>query len=622
MRLVSTLQRSAGLAVACAAFAAGAQAQTLGCEVGAANGGLVPLSGTGGGGTFPTTLPTSVSLYPLTVTSLPPGATVVTEVKLLGLTHSWINDVHFVLEDPAGGRHNLFVRRVGSCDFNGNYSIVPACTGALAYPATCSGATILANGAYDQFFGTWPSGTNGILNTPLDTLGAATGTWNLIAMDWASGDAGALTSWDLCFGNPVPPTAPTAAPVLSAPANAAVATNPVTLTWAAVTCAATYDVDLDGVVTNVASTSFAAPVLAPGTHTWTVRAVNASGMGPYAASRTFDIPLPPPPSVCVAGGAAGLVPASGTGGTGATWPTVLPATPYQNSYLVNVPTGASQIVKVELAFGTQHTFVGDLQVVLTDPTGGMHNVLHRFGFTTTGFGSGCDLNGTYSFYQSAGQSLPSTCPGSGDVLPGDYMQSFGTWTSGDLGIFNTPLGSIPVASGLWTLTVYDWGAGDAGALTGWQVCFDDNGGLPTFCVPQAPGTTNGCIPTINATANPDVAHSNTCVLTISDVEGDRSGLVLYGVNGQVNVPWCVGGNSFRCIVNPVQRLGVQNSGGTPGLCDGVMVQDWNAYQLANPSALGNPFGAGDTVDVQGWFRDPSACKNSFMSQGVRLTYTP
>ncbi len=621
MSFVSNLQRSASTVVALAALAAAAQAQTLGCEVGVANGGLVPLSGTGGGGTFPGTLPTSVSLYPLTVASLPPGATVVTEVKFFGFTHTWVNDVHLVLEDPSGGRHNLLVRRAGSCDFNGDYAIVPACTTGLTYPATCSGTTILTPGAYDQFFGAWPNGTNGINNTTLDSIPAATGTWNLIAMDWASGDSGALTSWDLCFGNPVPPAAPTAAPVLSSPANAATATNPVTLTWAAVNCASSYDVDLDGVVTNVASTSFAAPVLAPGVHTWTVRGVNATGSGPYAVPRTFDVPAPPPSSVCVSGGPGGAVPASGTGGTGAVWPATLPATPFQQSYLVNVPTGASQIVKVELT-GAQHTWIGDVQMVLTDPTGGMHNIVHRVGFTTSGAGFNCDLNGDYSIYETAGASWPTTCPGTTDIPVGNYDQSFGSWVDGTNGIFNTPLSAIPVASGLWTLTVYDWVSGDAGSIASWRLCFDDNGGLPTFCIPQAPGTGNGCIPTIFGTDNPDVAHSNTCVLTVSNVEGDRSGMLLYGVNGQVNVPWCAGGNSFRCILNPVQRLGVQNSAGTAGLCDGSLVQDWNAFQLANPTSLGAPFGAGDTVDVQGWFRDPVSCKNSFMSQGVRLTYTP
>jgi subtilisin-like proprotein convertase family protein len=624
MRLVSNVSRAFGAAAALAVLTAGVQAQTLGCEVGVANGGLIPASGTGGGGTFPTILPGNASVFSLTVLSLPPGSTVVTEVKLKGLTHSWINDVHFVLTDPAGTNHNLFVRRAGSCDFNGDYTIVSPCTGGLAYPATCSGATILTPGSYDQFFGTWPSGTNSIVNTPLSSIAAATGVWTLTVYDWAGGDTGALTTFDVCFGTPVPPTAPSASPVLTAPSNGAVAANPVTLTWNAVDCATTYDVDLDGVVTNVASTTFGAPVLAPGVHTWSVRAVNASGSSAYATPFTFTVPTPPPASTCVTNGlGAGPVPASGTGGTGSTWPTVLPGTPYTNTYNVTLPAGATQIVKVELNFGTEHTFVGDLQVVLTDPTGGMHNVLHRFGFTTAGFGSGCDLNGAYSFYQSAGLSLPATCPGSGDVLPGDYLQNFGTWNSGDLGIFNTPLSAIPIANGNWTLTVYDWAAGDVGALADWQLCFDSGpSGPTTYCT--AGTTTNGCNAAITGTAQPSASLANPCVLNVANVEGQKQGLIFYGVNNSGFTPssWGTGSTSFLCVKSPNQRTGTQTSGGTAGGCAGSFTLDWNAYQAANPGALGNPFLTGSKVYAQAWFRDPPAPKTTNLSDALEMTVQP
>ena len=44
--------------------------------------------------------------------------------------------------------------------------------------------------------------------------------------------------------------------------------------------------------------------------------------------------------------------------------------------------------------------------------------------------------------------------------------------------------------------------------------------------------------------------------------------------------------------------------------------------IANPSALGNPWTAGDKVYVQGWFRDPPACKTTSLSNAVELTYLP
>ncbi|MBL8804415.1 MAG: hypothetical protein JNN27_20635 [Planctomycetes bacterium] len=635
MRLVSNSLRAAGLV---AAFAAAAQAQTIGCEVGAANGGVHPTTGTGGGtGTlYPTALPlTPPTVFPLSVAALPVGATVVTEVKLIGLTHTFVGDCQFVLEDPAGGLHNLFVRGSTptgtsySCDFNGNYTIVTPCTSAVtALPATCTGTAVLAPGTYDQQFGrgtlAWPNGTNGINNTPLSSIPAATGTWNLRIYDWAVGDTGNLASWDICFGTPPAPSAPGSAPTLTAPLNAATVTNPVTLTWSAVSCATSYDVDLDGVVTNVVGTSFAAPVLAAGIHTWTVRAVNVTGSTAFATPFTFDVPPPPPASVCVANGAAaGPVPAAGTGGgTGTLWPTVFPLTPYVNSYSVTVPPGATQIVKVDFSFSTQQTWIGDLQMVLTDPTGGNHNILHRVGFTTAGAGFACDLNGAYSIYETAGLSWPTTCPTSTDIPVGDYDQNFGSWTSGTNGVFNTPLSAIPVSSGTWTLTIYDWVGGDSGVLADWKLCFNVPTGPTSYCTPGT--TTNGCNAVISGTANPNAANTTQVTINVANVEGQKQGIYFYGVNntGFTPSPWSPGSTSFLCVKGPTQRAGSQGAGGTTNACDGAFSLDWDLFVTNNPTAVGVPFAAGDKVFVQAWFRDPPAPKTTNLTNAIEMTVQP
>ncbi len=630
MRLVSNLPRALGAAAALAALAVSANAQTLGCEVGVANGGLIPATGTGGGA-YPGTLPTAPSLFTLNVASLPPGATVVTEVKLFGAVHTWSSDCQFVLEDPSGGLHNIFVRpgtTTGtgySCDFNGDYRFVPPCTTTvLSLPATCTGTAVLAPGTYDQSFGrstlAWPSGTNGINNTPLDSIAAATGTWTLRVYDWAGGDSGSLGSFDVCFGTPVPPATPSSAPTLTAPANGATAANPVTLTWSAVTCATSYDVDVDGIVTNVASTSLVLGPQAPGIHTWTVRGVNTGGAGPYATSFTFDVPPPPPASVCVPNGAgAGLVPAAGTGGTGSVWPGTLPATPYTNTYNVTLPPGATQIVKVDLTFSTQHTWAGDVFAVLTDPTGGMHNIIHRIGSTGSGAGLNCDFNGTYSIYETAGAAWPTVCPGSTDIPVGDYDQFVGGWPSGTNGIFNTPLSAIPVSSGNWTLTIYDWASGDSGALGDWQLCFDSGPVCPVaYCT--AGTTTNMCAASLSATGNPSVTQASPCVISANGGEGAVAGGFFYGVNntGFSPTPWGTT-SSFRCVKNPLQRLGVLAPNGTSGACDGSYTLDWDAWQLAHPSAAGNPWSAGDNAYVQAWFRDIGVPKGS-TSNALELTY--
>jgi subtilisin-like proprotein convertase family protein len=627
MRFLLSSVRGAGAAAVLLTCALCAHSQTLGCETGGA-GGPIPSSGTGGGGTFPTTLPLAPSMFTLDVSSIPPGATVVTELRLNGLTHTWVNDVQFVLSDPTGGAHNVFVRRAGSCDFNGDYSIVPVCTGGLAWPSSCTGATILPPGAYDQFFGegaqNWPSGTQGILNTPLDSIAAVTGMWTLTAYDWAGGDLGHLTSFELCFGLPTPPTPPAGSPALSSPANGAFVATPVTLTWGAVACAARYDVDLDGVLTTgLTSTSFHAPSLSAGLHTWTVRAVNASGSSAYSAPFTFTVPQSPPASDCVPNGAgAGPVPASGTGGSGV-WPTTPPATPYQRAYNVTLPAGATRVVKVDLDWSTQHTWIGDLQIVLTDPTGGMHNILHRVGFTGAGAGLNCDLNGDYSIYETSGQPWPTACPASTDLPPGDYQQHFTGWNSGDLGIFNTPLGAVPISDGNWTLTIYDWASGDSGSLADWRLCFDGGPSVPAaYCT--AGVSTNGCSASISANAQPTVTNSGGCILSVAEVEGQKFGACLYGIDntGFTPVVWSPGSTSFRCIKIPTRALGMQHSGGTLAQCDGAFTVDWDAFQAANPSALGNPWSIGDKVFVQAWYRDPAAPGTANLSNALEMTMRP
>jgi hypothetical protein len=136
-------------------------------------------------------------------------------------------------------------------------------------------------------------------------------------------------------------------------------------------------------------------------------------------------------------------------------------------------------------------------------------------------------------------------------------------------------------------------------------------------------TTNGCSPTISAANNPNLAQSNVCSITVSNVEGQRTGILFYGVHGTVSVPWCTaGGSSFLCVKTPLWRTLVQSTGGTFGACDGTLVLDWNAYQIANPSADGNPWAAGLKAHVQGWFHDPPACRTTFLSEALELTYVP
>ena len=50
--------------------------------------------------------------------------------------------------------------------------------------------------------------------------------------------------------------------------------------------------------------------------------------------------------------------------------------------------------------------------------------------------------------------------------------------------------------------------------------------------------------------------------------------------------------------------------------------DWNAYQVAYPFSLGNPWTVGAKVYAQTWFRDPPAPKSTNLSNALEMTYVP
>jgi hypothetical protein len=171
---------------------------------------------------------------------------------------------------------------------------------------------------------------------------------------------------------------------------------------------------------------------------------------------------------------------------------------------------------------------------------------------------------------------------------------------------------------------------NTGIVTGSVAFMDNTRAVFTVQVPNtsfpapyctAGTTTNNCNATINASAQPSVSLANACQITTTNVEGNKSGIIFYGLASH-GVQWCVGGNSYLCVKSPTMRTPVQSSGGTDGLCDGTLTLDWNAYQSGNPTSLGNPWSAGNDVFVQAWFRDPPACKTTSLSDAVQMTYQP
>lgn len=135
-------------------------------------------------------------------------------------------------------------------------------------------------------------------------------------------------------------------------------------------------------------------------------------------------------------------------------------------------------------------------------------------------------------------------------------------------------------------------------------------------------STNGCTPTICASGVPSATAASGYTLSVSGADGQRSGLILYGVGSPIAVPWSATSSSFRCVQNPVQRMGTQSSGGAIGACDGAYSEDWNAYRVSHSGALGQPFAAGEAVLAQSWYRDPAAPKGSGFSNAIEFYVQP
>jgi hypothetical protein len=154
-----------------------------------------------------------------------------------------------------------------------------------------------------------------------------------------------------------------------------------------------------------------------------------------------------------------------------------------------------------------------------------------------------------------------------------------------------------------------------------RLAFDEHVPVPTgYCT--AGTSSNGCVPSLDATAQPTVGPAS-CVLLATSLEGQKSGLFFYGVDnaGFSPSPWG-SGSSFLCVKPPTQRTTPQSSQGTAGACNGALTLDWTAWQLAHPAALGQPWSAGDEVYVQAWYRDPPAPKSTNLTAAIELTYLP
>ncbi|MCC7011065.1 MAG: hypothetical protein IT454_00770 [Planctomycetes bacterium] len=155
------------------------------------------------------------------------------------------------------------------------------------------------------------------------------------------------------------------------------------------------------------------------------------------------------------------------------------------------------------------------------------------------------------------------------------------------------------------------------------LAFNDAGpAVSAYCTSST--STSGCTASISGSGTPSASAGSGFTISIAGVEGQKTGLVFYGINnsGFIPLPWATGSTSFLCVKPPTQRSLPQSSGGTAGACNGVLSIDWNAFITANPGALGTPFNGTETVFAQGWFRDPAAPKTTNLSNALQFAVAP
>jgi len=261
-------------------------------------------------------------------------------------------------------------------------------------------------------------------------------------------------------------------------------------------------------------------------------------------------------------------------------------------YEINRTTGSATLIGDPAIYLDGMTYVGstgDIVGVYAGP-GTVHSIDPLTGVSAPIGGSG--------FVNNCGVAWG---PSSNQVYALDH--------SGDLYAFD-------VAAGYARTTLFS----GLGSMDGLALAGPSCPGPVSYCTSST--TTHGCVPSITATGALSVAATNGCVIDVSSVEGQKSGLIFYGASGQVAFPWAPGSTSFFCVKSPTQRTLLQSTGGTNGQCDGALTLDLRDFMATYSGALGSSVAAGDTFQVQSWFRDPPAPKTTNLSNALQIVACP
>ena len=573
----------------------------------------VPSAGTGGGGFWPFAFPASPTILPITLTC---PVNCIDRVTLDNLQHTYVGDLQVVLEDPTGVRHNLIVRPGSDGASSGSFYDYLGGTLDIVDPQLPTARSLplaadIPAGAYQQHIGV--GGPTGTLDTPLRNISGPAGTWRLLIYDWTTLDVGTIDGFSIhyngCRSDAVllmPDSTNNRmvsfSPVDGREINPSVFALPASTTpihaiqvgaeiWVSLQVGDRIQrYTIDGTLLGEIGPTFPGGGLdncrglARIGDTVFVTNAGANNGAPGEAILRFD----------KFGAFLGATPIS------ATSPSPFSVLELNGNLLVSSSSAGDDIHEYTLGLASLGAFHDSLAIALAQqlaraPNG---NVLCA-SFST---------NSIFELDASSGAVLTgASAPSARGVFPlanGDVL-----WSGSNSGV------NVYDPDSSSSTLVYSGGGRHFGL-------YETLPSVPqVYCT--AGTSSNGCLPSITANVQPNLSNTAGCVISVTNLEGQKQGLVFYGVNnvGFTPNPWG-SGNSFSCVKAPTQRTGAQNSGGIAGLCTGSFGLLWDSYQSTHPSALGNPFGSGDNVYVQAWYRDPAAPKTTNLSNALELTYLP
>lgn len=249
-------------------------------------------------------------------------------------------------------------------------------------------------------------------------------------------------------------------------------------------------------------------------------------------------------------------------------------TPRDVSFAVSGMSSSITNISLSITFNPEHTYIGDLDVVLAPPgvtpgASGSFVIFSRVGATTpTGGGDSSDLNGTYTFNDASANNLWSvatvgSCGNNCNITAQSYRTSAAGPTTNPASNtnFTAAFSSLTPAqlNGTWTLRFRDAASGDTGTISAASLTLTSPTG-PSLAYSPAAGATAGTGGPVNFTGvtTPGSTGNGTIAVTPSGGSGALTTTLtsfnLTGTNAADFTLTSAGTLTFTAGVNTPQNI--------------------------------------------------------------------